>query len=53
MRGVLDRPWNIVNNNPVDPTMKNNESDQVFIVSKVDVKDCESKYKQLDMYKCK
>ena len=53
MRGVLDRPWNIVNNNPVDPTMKNNESDQVFIVSKVDMKDCESKDEQLDKHKCK
>ena len=47
MRGVLDRLWNM------DPTMKNNESDPVFIVSKVDVKDCESKYKQLDMHKYK
>ena len=43
MRGVLDRPWNIVNNNPEDPTMKDNKCDQVFIGIKVDEKDCESK----------
>ena len=53
MRGVLDRPWNIVNNNPEDPTMKNNKSDQVFIGIEVDEKDCESKDEQLDMHKCK
>ena len=32
-----------LDNNPEDPTMKNNKCDQVFIGIEVDEKDCESK----------